>query len=247
MPYYNSGTITLASGATSTSVGALSFRLNSIYDSKIETVSYAADPTPAAQAADATINTPKFRAYWMQFYRYWTVVKSRYRIRFWDESVLRDGEIEIYTYHHGQQNPPLVEHTTNTRITRDYRKMHPNMHMSKIRTRQDIVDAGTGYRSSVFANQQKIQGHYHPGSVKHEVAEDELVETWHRATEVPPLAENVTFILQRSQRATDQQYIIKFEIEFEYEVQLKDLAAQYEYFGATSAIPAIASFTAQTN
>lgn len=247
MPWYNSGTITLASGATSTSVGAISFRLNSIYDCKIETVSYSADPTPTAQTADATVNTPKFRAYWIQFYRYWTVVKSKYKIRFWEESASKDGEIEIYTYHHGQQGPPLVEHTSNTRITRDYRQMHPNMHMCKIQTKQDIVDGASGHRRSIFENKQNIRGIYRPGSVQHEVAEDELVENWHRTGEVPPLAENVTFILQRSQRALDTQYIIKYEIEFEYEVQLKDLAAQYEYFGATSAIPAIAAFTAQTN
>lgn len=246
MPYYNRGSISVSSGAAASSVAALQFRLNSIYDIQVNSPTYAADPVPAAQAADATINTPKFRAYWMEFYQYWTVIKSRYRIRFWDSSNSKDAEAEIYCYHHGQQVPPILDHS-GARLERDYRQYHPNMHMAKIHTRQDGVDGGVGYRKSSFANQQKMTGVYSPGSIRHEVAEDELVEIWHRATEVPPLTENVLFIIQRSQRSADIGMNLGYEIEFEYTVQLKDLKARYEYVGQESSIPAIANFAKQGN
>ena len=227
LPYWTTNQFTLATGTTSTSVGSLAIRLNSIYDC-ISVSTYTADPTPAADTADATINKPQMMDYWSSIYRYWTVVKSEYEFRIWNESRTDEQEISIWTYHNGQQQPPLVNAGNTNNVTDQARKMHKHCHHTLLRN-----DFETG--KSLIREGVTIKGTYYPGniSVVNSVAEDEYKETWHRTTEVPSLREVCTFIVSRSdtQRAisTSTAVTLRYELKIKYYVQWKDLVVAYQY------------------
>lgn len=249
MKYYKRGTLSPASGALgSTSCTAETFRLNSIYD--IQTLSaFVQDPTPAADAADGTVNTPTMREYWSNFYRYWTVTKCHYKIHFWSNTVHGSGEFVGYVYFHGQQHPPVRNYLADTRVEHFVRKSHPNMYFKKFHS----IPPGSAGGSEINPWDKQhnliktVEGTFVPGSINNLVSEDDYQETWHKMTEVPSHRELLTIMTQRTERSSDITYNMQYNLELIYEVQLKDLKAQYEFLTADSAIPAIAAFAAQAN
>ena len=82
MPFRGTGTFTLAANATDqTGVGAITFRLNSIYDI-IKEYNYAANPDPSvADTTSGTLNQPQMRTFWESIYQYYTITRSRFMIR----------------------------------------------------------------------------------------------------------------------------------------------------------------------
>jgi hypothetical protein len=242
MPYYK----ILPSQTLSTTSGiANAWRLNSIYDCETITT-YSADPAAVADVADATINLPMWRNYWMTFYQYWSVVKTTWRIRLRCPNLSSVEEQTAYLYFHGLQRPPL-QTTAGGYIYHEHRIQHPGVIWKHIRPKHDMYSF-VGHEPHRFL-WFEFNGTWTPGSIKHEVVEDELHQTWHKATEVPPTPEVMTLIVQPSayneevEVGTNMRFIA--EISLEYHVQLKDLKAAYQYVDHTTAIPGIAGIAAQ--
>lgn len=230
LPYYYTGSQTLATGTGALAVKAVSIRLNSIYDVLATAgMTYIADPTPAAQVSDGAgnIEIPILRNFWSNIYRYWTVIECRYKVRFWVNDA-NDQEADIWCYHHGQQAPPLIStETTPTVIWSKYRRLHRHAHYKTIRSyNSTATEKGLFNRDVVFT------GKYHMGhsTVHNDVAEDEYKETWHGVNEIPSLVENASFIMQRSQRsASSVALTINYDIEVVFHVQWKDLESKFQY------------------
>lgn len=242
-------TVPSLSGSTTTGVTDIyQFRLNSIYDClKDGTYTYAEAPTvPVADSAGATIELPHMRAYWMDKYKYWTVLRSRYKINIIPvSSTISDAHVTFYFYHHGAQGPPINNGGSAPvqPIEHRYRKHHPGVKW------QDffLVGTPTTYSElSYYWYAKTIEGEYTKNNIKHEIVEDDLQQTWHQANEVPPTQEYLTFFGQHGElgivTSTTPQFRVTVEIE--YEVQLKDLKAEYQYITGLTQFSAI---TASTN
>lgn len=230
-PMYRTGSLTIASGTTSTSVAHFSIRINSIWD-VLTSLTYAADPTPAAGTSDGGNETPMLREFWQNIYRYWTVVKTHYKVRFWTNDAT-DQEFDIWCYHHGQQMPPVtVGGSGGTTMYSKYRRLHRHAHYKTLNTYNSAAT-----EKPLFKNTVTFEGVYRPGNrtVVNDVAEDEYKETWHRVTEVPSLQEYVTFIAQRSERSgTATQVTLNYDIELVFHTQWKDLEAKFQYMDPTA-------------
>lgn len=87
-----------------------------------------------------------------------------------------------------------------------------------------------------------------PGKIDHEVVEDELAQVWQTASEVPPTPEVLTLIIQPSARNKETSAIsYVLDVIIEYEVQLKDLKAQYQYIAQDTSVSALSNCTIQNN
>lgn len=223
----------------------LTFRLNSINDCQVDAgaVVYAADPTASADTIGATVEYPAMRAYWANYYKYWTVTKTEYELEIVPvigayasatgspSSSYSYMNWSVWTYHHGQQFPPFIEPVANIPVTDRIRgTYHKHCH----RTVVHQADYNNYYQT--FANKYTIPGKYTPGSIDNDVVEDEYQETWHKWDVVPKLREYVTFIVNptdemmfmRAQNSgTQVDFVCKMKIK--YHVQLKDLVAKHTY------------------
>lgn len=225
LPYYRVTGGALLATQNEQGLHTFTIRLNSIFDC-LTVRSYVADPAAAADTADGTIQCPIMRDFWIQVYDYWTVISCHYKVRFW--SVDADAqEIEIFEYKHGAQFPPTVNAngTTGPLIWRKNRMMHPNMRFKTLKLLPTTTTELDPFDRSVT-----FEGDYHYSDDFNSVAEDELSQTWHKITEVPPLREQLSFIIQRSERSPFSLPVtINYDIELVYHVQWKDLKAQLEY------------------
>ena len=150
LPYYTSGSLSLAAGATDeTAVKTFTIRMNSIYDC-MAALTHSEDPTITADTADGTVNTPIMRKWWTSFYRYWHVVGADIKVRFWSET-LKDGEVDIFSYFHGLQNPPIVNDTGTTGgiVHKEYRILHPHMYYQTFICRPSTATDRNLYSSGV--------------------------------------------------------------------------------------------------
>lgn len=233
LPYYHAppAGFSLTTTTQATRVSGFSIRLNSIWDC-VSHINFVEDPTPAADTADANQERPIMREWWQNVYRYWTVTKSEYKVKFWTETKNADGgELDIWCYHNGQQQPPLVDSAGNL-VYSKYRQLHRHAHMKTLRI-TPITDTETGKYDNVVV----FTGSYKPGhhSVHNSVAEDEFKETWHQRTEVPSLREVASFIIQPSERwntASSNPFVntnVKYSIEIIYHCQWKDLECKFQY------------------
>ena len=230
MPYRTGGALSIQSNPAG--VDAITFRLNSIYD-VVTSSAYTADPPPAADTFDTNINKPMWYNYYTSIYKYWTVTKSTYKMRIWisgRDAANVGSEVSVWTYHHGQQQPPLLNETVSAKIPDIIRKVHPNNHKTTIRS-LPLTTLKSRYDDNTY-----IHGMYMPGPkyVKNEVAEDDFHETWHKATEVPSLREAVTFIVQRSDMMdtlgnTSSTIALNYEFEIQYHTQFKNLKTAFKY------------------
>lgn len=234
-----------ATNLSDTTAVGWSYRLNSIYDCE-SIITYAADPPAVADTADATINTPKMRAYWIALYQYWTVTKCTWRVRILPINGTPDQQFTCYIYFHGLQHPPLVDGGGN--VHHEYRRHHPGVIWRHINFKPA---PGQGVEFSDYEYVESFSGVWYPGSIKHEVVEDELAQVWHKETEVPPVPENMTILLQPS--PTNQipnsttQMSARMEVTLEYHTQFKDLRAVHQYIVAGSDLTAVTDYAAQAN
>jgi len=213
----------------------LKFRLNSIYDCYLETVTAANELLPpVADQPDAIgiRQVPPMRGYWASKYNYWTVLGCRYKMKLWSTKIPADTGVSpiqawsVWTYHHGVEHPP--ETAPGTTVVTDFmrRTFHRHCH-------QEIYTPPPQDKSqsNVRENMLIINGASKIGQVHHEIVEDELAQTWHRVAEVPPSREIVTFIFNK----TDQSFAdtrvedFNYEMEIEYMTQWKDLKRKYQY------------------
>lgn len=226
-----------------------SYRLNSIYDCRDSATWSDVEPSIVADSADATVNTPTWRNYWTTFYNYWTVTECKYRIRFRIDpasATSKETQLMCYVYHHGIQKPPLYAEPTGsgtTVIDHQFRRQHRGMYYFPITYKPD-----TGFSNIDQYDNNVCSGTWTPGSIEHEVAEDELQHIWNKVSEVPPTREGLTIIVQKSPVNGDTGSItILSEVSLEYTVQLKDLKRAYQYPTQSTAVPAIANASAQGN
>lgn len=226
MVYNNrgSGVVDITSGNT---VQQLTFRLNAIND--VETpYNYTIDPNATnADAITGTPSVPSMRNFWSTVYQYYTVVRSRYhfRIRPANASAITVGELDIYQHKHGIQFPPLVMDTDQA-IPWNYRKYFPNTDVQKMKSHPQ----GSASTQHHYLNQwTEFYGQWYPGSIKHQVEEDENRKTWIKMTDIPRTPEYLSYVLQRSSSSSATAINYQWEFNIEFEVQLKELRTQYEY------------------
>lgn len=252
MPYYYLGSeATVAIPGTAGCVQSLTFRLNSIYDCKLAsspacsgTQITTAPTVDAPDAGASAVEIPQMRNYWTNFYNYWSVVKSRYRFRFRCTSELKDGELMIYQFLHGNQAPPYFS-SGSIAVPHQYKRFHGGSYKSL--KSQGVVTAGVGAYDANELNWVTFVGEWMPGMIKHDVVEDEMAQTWHRFNEVPPTKEYITYHIQHSPTST-QATALKFicETSIEYIVQLKDLIPTYQFITDATDLAAT-NFALQTN
>jgi len=250
MPYYRygiTGTVNAGAAAIADKYDVYSFRLNSIYDCE-KTFTPNQDPSAVADSADATVNTPMMRSYWMNFYRYWSVVRSSYKvsIRTTANTGSTSGEITMYLYEHGLQTPPVTKWTdTDVLVTHQYRKQHPGCQWVHVKSQPKLTTSGV---QGTELDWKTVHGFFFPGKIDHEVVEDELAQVWQTASEVPPTPEVLTLIIQPSARNKETSAIsYVLDVIIEYEVQLKDLKAQYQYIAQDTSVSALSNCTIQNN
>lgn len=241
LPYWRNKTgRTLAYAAGSRSWD-LYLRMNSIYDIvKDDTVTYSADPTVAADVADAgTKETPFWRDYWSQFWEYWTVVECRYKIDFWIKTDKPDKVVVPVHGYIGLQKPPKFS-TGTTDIVYDEYQRWKNVHVGKPMFSQDWgTDLRNFYQDG--AHHGTVSGVYHPGDGSHEVAEDELVQTWVKGNSVPK-EQNLLWIRLIHgpfSNTADTDITFDYRVKLEYVVQWKDLKAKYQFPMTTTTTDAV--------
>lgn len=225
LPYYANSSGLLTTVQTEAGMFTFTIRLNSIWD-VLTSRTHVEDPAVTADSADASVNVPIMRNYWIQLYQYWTVIRCEYKVRFWTED-RGHQELEIFEYKHGLQTPPVVNGsgTTGGLLWRKYRMMHPRMRFKSMQLRPTAMTEKDPFeRAIVFTGDWNYNESYN------HVAEDELAQTWHKETEVPPQREQVTFLVQRSERSPFANNVtVKYDVEVVYHVQWKDLKARMEY------------------
>lgn len=225
IPYYVTTSGLLTSVQTEGGQYNFTIRLNSIWDCLTQRT-HSEDPTVVADSADGTIQTPIMRQYWIQLYQYWTVVSCHYKVRFWTED-RGHQELEIFEYKHGMQTPPVVNGsgTSGGLLWRKHRMMHPRMRYKTMNLRPTAMTEKDPYERQII-----FEGDWNFGETYNHVAEDELAQTWHKEAECPPMREQVTFLVQRSERSPfGTNVTIKYDVELVYHVQWKDLKAKMEY------------------
>lgn len=225
LPYYANGSGTILTTQDQASQFSFTIRLNSIWDC-LTTRTHAENPAVAPDSADGSVQVPIMRQFWIQLYDYWTVVDCYYKVRFWTED-RGHQELEIFEYKHGLQTPPVVNGsgTTGGLLWRKYRMMHPRMRFQTMQLRPVNMTEKDPYE-----RQLTFKGHWNCQDTYNHVAEDELAQTWHKQTEVPPQREQVTFIVQRSERSPFPVNVqVKYDIELVYHVQWKDVRSNVEY------------------
>lgn len=233
--YNAGGTLTEANDGTSIAVWA--YRLNSIYD--IATSNKSSE-NGVPDAPEGTPSVPVGREYWMRFYDYWTVVKCEYKLRLRPTTRKNTAQYTVYLYEHGDKAPPvLTNDTTGVTIPHQYKMRHCKefKHMCALPENGNISDKLENNVNHPH-NWIEFSGIYYPGSIDHDVVEDEQAQIWNKPTEVPPTREILTFHVQRSPTSDNSPLNFNFEIYLKYTVQLKDLKKQFEYITPTTAYPA---------
>lgn len=250
LPYRATGSLAIDYNAVA--IGGrykvLHYRLNSIYDVQ-STTAYETNAVADADAADGTINTPMFRAYWAEKYRYWTVTSVDVEVRLRSTAAAADTLDEYYIYIHGLQQPIETNIAATEIVPFDYRRHHPNLWKHGICPAMPTV-AANGYNQagSYYSQPTVFKATIKMGQVKHEVMEDELTQVWHKVTEVPPSPETLTILVQPHQKsAFDEGTAVRYEVLLTYHAQFKDLTQNYQYICQDSAVAAIAAYPAQAN
>lgn len=244
MPYDMSGeTVSIASGTSATAAPYMTFRLNSIYDCRESAAYPAYGDAPLGTSAtysDGVANTPKMRGYWTQYYQYWTVLECKWTVRMRNTSNRPNSEVMAFFYLHGAQWPPQLDQDGNI-VDYHYRKRHPGCTVVPLKSRTESYAALTGFDigttttthyddTNIYVNDVVQSGVWTPGSIPHEIIEDELMQTWQKVTEVPPTQELLTIIFQNSPRyGTSTSSSVYVEVELEYTVQMRDLKQQYQF------------------
>ena len=232
----------------------IAVRMNSIYDI-LGSGTYTADPPAVADAVSSTIETPKWRGFFADKYQYYTVLGCDYKIKFRVRpesagafpviTLPTCNDFSVYMYKCGLQRPPTNVGTAV--IPHSWKILHTGVDYQRLpgpKWETNIVNPGSGSSSNWEGNTQGwtvFSGHCGVGDIKHEVTEDELQQTWHKMTEVPPTPELLVFHIQQDEFNTGSPtpYLLDYVIECTYLTQFKDIKAQYQYPTQETAFAAI--------
>lgn len=249
LPYRTRTTI---SNPQSTTASAFGIRTNSIYD-VLTDAAYTADPAATADSTSGSVEVPKWRSFFADKYRYWSVIGCDYKVMLrqkWATSTAITNsawnfDIDCFMYKCGIQRPPLA--AGGAIVPYEWKILHTGVEYKVIPGRTGtttFTSAGVinGYETTNELRSWTVfSGHVGIGDIKHEIVEDELAQRWHRMTEVPPTPEQLVFHLQPNEFNTGETESIDVIIEVTYLVQFKDLVAQYEYPTQATAFAAIAA------
>jgi hypothetical protein len=253
MPFLKYTEFTLQGGKLANSAFTQTIRLNSIYD--ILTAHNFVDDGGViggtAAASDTAISgeQPQMRKFWAHIYNYYAVVQCNYKITVQLNTEAQNGQLVGYQYLHGQQNPPVLDAGGINVITHEYRKWHPDCQYQMVTTlnknEQVTVGAPTNYAYNKVLqqrlnNRMVFRGTWYPGTIKHEVVEDENREIWTKMNTTPTNHEKLTLLLHRSPRSSDISLAGHIYTELQYVVQLKDLQTRYQYLDKEFDVPALA-------
>jgi len=237
--------ITSAASALATDVYSFTFRLNSPRD-VITEYTYAADPAPTSDTFSGTQNSPMYWNYYSSMYRYYTVIKSHYKVTIRGTNT-GGKRWSVWSVHHGMQGPPIIGAGPGFGYASDmYKSFWPHA-----RFQQLVERGGSGTAVNSDYGSVLMEGDYYPGrvSVQNDVVEDELARTWHPVSEVPPLKELCTIIVHKSD--FEAYYALTsyldVQVEVNYTVQFKDLKEIYQYPILGQDLPAIVDYCNQTN
>jgi hypothetical protein len=237
----------------------LAVRMNSIYDI-LGSGTYAADPAAVADATSGTVETPKWRGFFADKYQYYTVLGCDYKIKFRvrpqsggafpGPTLPNCNDFAVYMYKCGLQRPPTNVGTAV--IPHGWKILHTGVDYQRLPGPKFSSDMGSTPGGVVITefdgNTQgwtTFSGHVGIGDIKHEVTEDELQQTWHKMSEVPPTPELLVFHIQKDEFNTGETdpYVLDYVIECTYLTQFKDIKAQYQYPTQETAFAAITAAT----
>lgn len=240
LPYYNKEIDLISAGALQCSTFA--YRMNSIYDIK-GTAAVTANPTPGADTTSGPIEVPKWRSYFADKYLYWTVLGCEYNVKVRVTSYHPSATADVFMYMTGAQNPPSQYKNGSNQfvpVPYDYKKLHPGVKYKRIRAQGvETTLPSTVTQLEWKENWAEFSGLVTKGDVKHEVVEDELMQTWNRMTEVPPTREQLVLHIQQSPGYESVEMSIEVFFEATYLTQFKDLQFQYQYCTPTTQFAAI--------
>lgn len=264
MPYHSKATWSITTADNIAGVFWSKVRLNSIYDifdNTQESNSYV-DVTPGTDTivSGAAITQPQMREFWQNFYRYYHVVATRYKVTVNMATVSRtSAQAMAYVYLHGQQEPPRLNGAGSI-LTHSYRQHHPQCQFQGINSNAGFA-AGITFNGvdlnpavdkdhygfeplqpNTLTNSISFTGKWHPGMINHDVVEDDNNEIWTLMTKTPTQFENLSLMIQQSPysaSAINMSGTVFYDIE--YIVQLKDLDVAYQYIGDGYDIAAITS------
>jgi hypothetical protein len=242
LPYYTTGSFTIDAGTAEGAVKYITIRMNSIYD-VLTTLTHSENPSITADTQSGTKNQPMMREWWIAIYRYWHVKHSKVRVRFWSEDK-QHQEVDIFSYYHGIQDPPVVNGiaTTGETVYKKFRRMHPNCYHKTLRL---LPPSST--ETKVYDNDVVFNNTYDDVNHINNVSEDAQAQIWHEIGTTPPLREMNTFIVQRSERSAHATAItVKFDIEVVFYTQFKELKTHFQYPYPTADF-SVTDFSSQAN
>lgn len=246
MVYRNAGTLNVGTTGADR-VQALTFRLNSINDI-VTTKTYSSNPNVStSDTIDAAANVPSMRNFWSTVYQYYTVVRSRYMFRIRPNNQATPhalDSVDIYQHMHGVQAPPTLDPTSEP-IPWQYKKYFPQTVMKKLLMQPKTLANTENHWLNNFTT---FYGQWYPGTIKHEIEEDEVQKTWIKIGATPPLGEFLTYHIQRaSESNTSGSLAFSYEFAIELEVQLKELTSQYQFIRPNTTLNMIPAPIDQNN
>jgi hypothetical protein len=245
LPFYRNLTLMGVDGTNSTR--SMTFRLNTPIDCITEGNVFTANPGYVVPAVDANIQKPMMYDYWKLIYQYYHVYKTEYKFRFWTTTTI-NSECDIFIYHHGMQYPPYSSAAAK-RVPSYIRRRHPGIkdRIHLVNNPNKISGASTNFSGvSQFKIEAMSEGTWVPGSITHDVVEDELNETWTKVDFVPNDFDLMTVVVQTGDRTPTSAFEVLWDVELTYHVQFKDLSSQYQFLTHETQTP-VATLVMQTS
>lgn len=249
MPYFNHAILQPFGGGVKYS--AMTFRLNSIEDCLMTSANVSVAGNKDSQYAgsvdvtDATLNQPKLRAFYRDLYNYYSVLRSRVKIRGFLVSDNPYHEFTVYVYLHGARAPPAtIKSDSNVSIPDHYRKHHPGMMYKRVRTGPTLVSgngaAGLSRQQEGYQSEFSFDIDWTPGCIPGLVADDEHQQAWTLMSQTPKLMQHLTVFIQPSDRMmlsalhmgafpTAELAKIHMTTEIGYHVECHDLNSRAQY------------------
>lgn len=246
LPYRLKTSISTGNLPTSAAPVGLAFRTNSIYDI-VGSATFTADPTATADPLVTPYETPKWRSYFANRYQYYTVLGCDYKVMFRqkytngsfdkDTGAFYMLNYDAFLYKAGLQKPPTLD--GGAMIPKEWKLLHTGVEYQEIKQQnRNVLYTADGTATASIECETGggpwtvFTGHCGRDTYDHEIVEDELQQTWHKMTEVPPTPEQLVFHLQPNEfnfGSPDGGLEIDVIVELTYLVQFKDLKATYEY------------------
>lgn len=257
MPYYTGLVLTpsIVLGTPPQPTGAFTLRLNSIQDIVMSTANVSINNNKAGQTAttadiaDNQPNQPKCRDFYSRLYNFYSVVRTKVKIKAFYVGGNPFHEYNVYCYVHDADAPPGSSNGTETvMVPHHFRKFHPGCIYKTLRPGAMIYNGSTGNyaQAEPYASTISFDIDWKPGCIPGVVAQDEFQNAWTAYGQTPALMQHLSVIVQPTDRMVtfkDNNAInagaggicppVYFEVEVGLTVQLKDLKPTLKYADPT--------------